>query len=1014
MDPAKLKVVELRAELSQRGLDAKGNKAVLVERLRKALEEETGNHPVDTTITETDTEDTGDSLKETREKSPEPSKTVPTPKTPVRGARSSTATTPVKTPSRAAAKTPSTPVSAKQPSPVKTPTQEKPQEIEPTSAESVIEKPKEVEDPQLSPVPAETSEQEPESSLKSVEADILPASPQNVSHNEESTEKSDANVDRESPVKSTDHVKDISDLPDIVEDTGEQKSEMVEELQEVVQESSESSAESSVKGEQDDKDIKSEPIQEEEHSSLMEEASIQVKAEERMEEDVPSSTEVTKAESDDIIKKEVTEEPVEELPKKIEGESSVKREEDVEMKEQTERESEVKDRDRKDRKDRKRKRSPSPREERHITPPLIRAEDEPEFDEDAVLLSWYDSDLNLMINKDSFCSATPMHSDGFCYIWAGARASYGFTCGKVYYETKIIEHCPINLQDEENSHVLRVGWSVAQTSMQLGEEKLSYGYGGTGKKSTNNKFTDYGGTFTKDDVVGCFLDMSNDENVIISYTLNGENLGEAFTISKAELGEKALFPHVLSKNCSFACNFGQEESWIKGIPVEYVPVGTVELKDRTPGPRRPSKKQDCEMIMMCGLPAAGKTFWANKYAVEHADKMYNILSTNNLIDKMKVLGLPRKRNYHGRWEVLIDKCTRALNKLLDVASIRRRNYILDQTNVYPSAQRRKMRHFYGFHRRAVVVVPTDEEFKLRTAKREAIEGKDVPDTAVLEMKANFSSPSTGESFDVVEWSDLPEDEAKKIIEKYNKEGRDAGFGQQQVNKKPRFERSDSHRDSRDSRNSRDSRDSRDHRDRRGYPDRNRNSGWRGGSNSGWRDRQQRGGHMRHGGGYGGPPSGGWRGGGRGGPSATPSSSHRGGERRGSGGDRRPGNDRNRQAVSRQGNWAPMGSYQSSQPQQGHWSQPGSSWSSGSGGQSQQQNNWSGQQSGWGQQSSWGNWKGYGQGSYNQSGYGQQGYGNGNWNNWNSQYYNQYWGQQQQQQQQSGQTTTAGGQAVSKQ
>lgn len=40
MDPAKLKVVELRAALAERGLDTKGNKPVLVERLRKALEEE--------------------------------------------------------------------------------------------------------------------------------------------------------------------------------------------------------------------------------------------------------------------------------------------------------------------------------------------------------------------------------------------------------------------------------------------------------------------------------------------------------------------------------------------------------------------------------------------------------------------------------------------------------------------------------------------------------------------------------------------------------------------------------------------------------------------------------------------------------------------------------------------------------------------------------------------------------------------------------------------------------------
>lgn len=59
---------------------------------------------------------------------------------------------------------------------------------------------------------------------------------------------------------------------------------------------------------------------------------------------------------------------------------------------------------------------------------------------------------------------------------------------------------------------------------------------------------------------------------------------------------------------------------------------------------------------------------------------------------------------------------------------------LYQTNVYASAQRRKMRPFEGFKRRAVVLVPTDEEFKSRIAKREKEEGKDVPDNAVLEMK----------------------------------------------------------------------------------------------------------------------------------------------------------------------------------------------------------------------------------------------------------------------------------------
>ena len=40
--------------------------------------------------------------------------------------------------------------------------------------------------------------------------------------------------------------------------------------------------------------------------------------------------------------------------------------------------------------------------------------------------------------------------------------------------------------------------------------------------------------------------------------------------------------------------------------------------------------------MMIGLPGAGKTYWAEKFAKENADKNYNILGTNNLIEKMKV------------------------------------------------------------------------------------------------------------------------------------------------------------------------------------------------------------------------------------------------------------------------------------------------------------------------------------------------------------------------------------------
>lgn len=38
-----------------------------------------------------------------------------------------------------------------------------------------------------------------------------------------------------------------------------------------------------------------------------------------------------------------------------------------------------------------------------------------------------------------------------------------------------------------------------------GEEPFSYGYGGTGKKSTNSRFENYGDKFAENDVIGCFV-----------------------------------------------------------------------------------------------------------------------------------------------------------------------------------------------------------------------------------------------------------------------------------------------------------------------------------------------------------------------------------------------------------------------------------------------------------------------------------------------------------------------------
>ena len=48
-------------------------------------------------------------------------------------------------------------------------------------------------------------------------------------------------------------------------------------------------------------------------------------------------------------------------------------------------------------------------------------EDEPEFDENAVILDWANSDFNLKIDKADARTAEPLSKEGWGYVWAGAR-----------------------------------------------------------------------------------------------------------------------------------------------------------------------------------------------------------------------------------------------------------------------------------------------------------------------------------------------------------------------------------------------------------------------------------------------------------------------------------------------------------------------------------------------------------------------------------------------------------------
>lgn len=118
----------------------------------------------------------------------------------------------------------------------------------------------------------------------------------------------------------------------------------------------------------------------------------------------------------------------------------------------------------------------------------------------------------------------------------GSRANKGIRGpGKFYYEGKVVE-----------DGLIRLGWSTNEGSLDLGSDKLGFGYGdsqvgdvdGPGFKRHVGKENEYGKPIAEGDVIGCYIDFDNGN---IQWSKNGATFAPAFKIPD-DLKNEAFFP----------------------------------------------------------------------------------------------------------------------------------------------------------------------------------------------------------------------------------------------------------------------------------------------------------------------------------------------------------------------------------------------------------------------------------------------------------------------------------------
>ncbi|CAI5447524.1 unnamed protein product [Caenorhabditis angaria] len=349
-------------------------------------------------------------------------------------------------------------------------------------------------------------------------------------------------------------------------------------------------------------------------------------------------------------------------------------------------------------------------------------------------LDYYNASIHLKSAEDNIWKIEPFQQDGLALMWGSVRSNFGLKipakhCRKIGFQIEIesfpsIQHLPTEFMHENGD--VRVGFSLGSAPLILGEYSGTWCISSSGKKATNNIFTDISTSFGVNDIITCVLDL---DKSTIEYSKNGEEIGVIFVDLAFSDGD-LVFPTICVKNAIVNVNFGQESEKDEAkwkIPSDRIwkfPTEIPNLPDVLERTRQaPESKSACTVLMTVGLPGVGKTTWVRRYLSEHPHENWTIISADTVADAMRINGVARNRQTNlKRPDFLRGIIGKSMARLI-------------------LREKRKLMAFEDFNRKCMIFVPSEDVHLKRLMKQEHEENEKVDTDALMQHKAAISLPN---------------------------------------------------------------------------------------------------------------------------------------------------------------------------------------------------------------------------------------------------------------------------------